>query len=1160
MRPIHQLAILVALLAAITWNITGLLFEEQSGQISVVTQQRAQVASLLNGLVAHYSFDEGNGTTAGDAGTAGPYNGTLVGGATWTAGKVGSGAVSFNGSGQYVDIPGFNTLNGAGAATISFWAHGLTTLKPFISKWGSGRLFDIKANGDSLSVIWRIASATPGGVSLTHTTPANSLSGSAWNHIVIVYNNPTSIIYINGVEISRVTGAGGTLNTDVTDSLKLGVNATPSYLQGEMDDVRLYNRAVGVDEVSRLYALGGGVVSGGGTGGTTVSTTTSNTNTNTGGGTGSNTGTGSVNVSAGCSSATIRCVPEEFATIQSCADTANPGDICLVSPGVYDEQVQTKVGGTSESNRVVFKAQNTTGKVTMRGFDIRHPYVTIDGFDITGSSSRQQYIGISKGGDYCHVLNNIIRDGSPKITGMWFYSSTSMGGVTGNNCLIKGNVFTRLSNQFLATNGNGTRFENNIFEEAGGWDLVRVFGQDIVFYRNVFRNSTPVPGIGNHPDFLQTFGDNGGKSFNILFEENWIENLTSGDLDSGYQLGQMNSGGGINNPKILTDFHDYTFRRNVFTNVSNNWNISVPGFRFENNTFVKVATKQNGITFGGSLVRGDASRMNIINNVMLAGGQNTNITGFYASSGATFSREVLILLVTGETQSNETIIPPIAGGIYKDMIANGYINSNGQPTAKGSSLVSASDMVLAPAYESYRATVWSHFKKSVDLNKSIRDTFIADYNYVAGPAPTYAAKRADNCVNGTNTPFLFCEPHGINGGDPKLKNINDPDGPDNIPFTLDDGFKPLPGSPLCGKGANGVDVGAYSCDANKVFATGNSGLGGITIPNTGSNSNTNTGTNTNNNNNTTNNNSNTGGGTVTATTTGGSTTGGSTTGGSTTSGGNTTPRGTTGGTGTGSGSVSTGSGSSGTGAGTGTQSQGGTSVSGSTGTTGGSSGAASNQTNQPLPTYKTYSFNQTLKTGSVGDGVAILQDLLRDSGYLVGQYSAGSFDQGTERAVKRFQAEKGIVSFGSADTTGYGVLGPRTRAALSDLIRTTTLGTPVSNPVSIGTTAPQINVPVGQKAVLMALPAFTRPLVLGSVGVDVKNLQIFLNNTGYPVATSGVGSLGKETTFFGPATRRALIRYQEANRSVILTPVGLVNGTGYFGMSTIRKVNKTIGK
>jgi hypothetical protein len=211
-----------------------------------------------------------------------------------------------------------------------------------------------------------------------------------------------------------------------------------------------------------------------------------------------------------------------------------------VNPGTYPEQVVTKSGGTSDANRVTFKANGTLGTVITRGFDIRHPYVTVNGFDITGTSANQQYIGVTKGGDNCQILNNFIHDGQRLVYGISFYSSSSTGNVSGNSCLVKGNKLARLNYQFMATDGNGHRIENNIFEEGGGWDLLRPFGQDHVFYRNIFRNSAPASGIGNHPDFIQSFSDNGGRSFNMLFEENWIEDLSANSA-TGYQLGQMTS-------------------------------------------------------------------------------------------------------------------------------------------------------------------------------------------------------------------------------------------------------------------------------------------------------------------------------------------------------------------------------------------------------------------------------------------------------------------------------------------------------------------------------------------------------------------------------------------------------------------------------------------
>lgn len=84
---------------------------------------------------------------------------------------------------------------------------------------------------------------------------------------------------------------------------------------------------------------------------------------------------------------------------------------------------------------------------------------------------------------------------------------------------------------------------------------------------------------------------------------------------------------------------------------------------------------------------------------------------------------------------------------------------------------------------------------------------------------------------------------------------------------------------------------------------------------------------------------------------------------------------------------------------------------------------------------------------------------------------------------------------------------------------------------------------------------FTRTLSLGMKGEDVRELQKILNSdTDTRVSVVGNGSLGYETDYFGPATKKALVRFQEKYKSEILSPSGLLRGTGVFGMKTRAKV------
>ena len=85
---------------------------------------------------------------------------------------------------------------------------------------------------------------------------------------------------------------------------------------------------------------------------------------------------------------------------------------------------------------------------------------------------------------------------------------------------------------------------------------------------------------------------------------------------------------------------------------------------------------------------------------------------------------------------------------------------------------------------------------------------------------------------------------------------------------------------------------------------------------------------------------------------------------------------------------------------------------------------------------------------------------------------------------------------------------------------------------------------------------WTRNLTTGSSGEDVRQLQRFLNgNPQTQVAVTGYGSPGNETTTFGPATHRAVAKFQELYAAQVLTPLGLMAGTGGFFNSTRSHAN-----
>ncbi len=87
---------------------------------------------------------------------------------------------------------------------------------------------------------------------------------------------------------------------------------------------------------------------------------------------------------------------------------------------------------------------------------------------------------------------------------------------------------------------------------------------------------------------------------------------------------------------------------------------------------------------------------------------------------------------------------------------------------------------------------------------------------------------------------------------------------------------------------------------------------------------------------------------------------------------------------------------------------------------------------------------------------------------------------------------------------------------------------------------------------------FTKPLKMGNRSADVKQLQLFLNTHGYVVTSSGDGSPGHETDYFGVLTFNAVKRFQQAYAAEILAPVGLTAPSGFFGPSTMKQANAVL--
>ncbi len=136
------------------------------------------------------------------------------------------------------------------------------------------------------------------------------------------------------------------------------------------------------------------------------------------------------------------------------------------------------------------------------------------------------------------------------------------------------------------------------------------------------------------------------------------------------------------------------------------------------------------------------------------------------------------------------------------------------------------------------------------------------------------------------------------------------------------------------------------------------------------------------------------------------------------------------------------------------------------------------------------------------------------------------------------------VRLGSAGATGS--FGPITQAALAEYQLAVGIS-PASGYYGAATRA----YVEAHPATAQTIPVATTPTASGTlvrslertmVGEDVRTLQKLLNTHGYTIATTGSGSTGNETTYFGAATEAAVIKFQIAHN--------IVPAVGYVGPIT----------
>ena len=208
----------------------------------------------------HYSFDTNESGIVTDL--SGYCNTGTVSGATWGSTGCLNGAFTFDGSDDYIQAPDSSSLDIQGPLTISAWAKinvpgGMQGLVMKDDE-GSDRGYWLAIDGGYLH--FQISSDGTG-YQIYDVVSDQPYSLSTWTHIVAEWNGTLSAgvkFYINGeAQATRPSSPSfsGTTIFNSSQPLRIGGKSSGGWpFSGDIDEVRLYDRALLVTEVQQLYS------------------------------------------------------------------------------------------------------------------------------------------------------------------------------------------------------------------------------------------------------------------------------------------------------------------------------------------------------------------------------------------------------------------------------------------------------------------------------------------------------------------------------------------------------------------------------------------------------------------------------------------------------------------------------------------------------------------------------------------------------------------------------------------------------------------------------------------------------------------------------------------------------------------------------------------
>jgi len=232
---------------------------KETKEVSKKEKKEAKKPVDEKGLVAYWNFDDGQGTTAKDStgkGNDAVLNG-MDGRTCWVDGISGK-ALSFDGVKSYVDCGSKEIFNfGTNSFTFSLWVYVKSSITEYdraICKGGNSDSQPGFSIGLGLGD-WGASITDPEKKQAGVLFGTESESLNQWVYLAVVVDREANLVYgyRDGILTgsSDITGFGSVSNTF---PITIGTIPYVGYwFKGIIDEVKLYNRALSMDEIKSQY-------------------------------------------------------------------------------------------------------------------------------------------------------------------------------------------------------------------------------------------------------------------------------------------------------------------------------------------------------------------------------------------------------------------------------------------------------------------------------------------------------------------------------------------------------------------------------------------------------------------------------------------------------------------------------------------------------------------------------------------------------------------------------------------------------------------------------------------------------------------------------------------------------------------------------------------